>query len=34
MPRDPDAITIHDMLTTLQTSVRHASTPPPFQLRA
>lgn len=32
--RDPDAITINDMLTTLSTSVRHASTPPPFQLRA
>jgi UDP-N-acetylglucosamine transferase subunit ALG13 len=31
--RDPDAITITDMLTTLATSIRHASTPPPFQLR-
>jgi len=31
--RDPDAITINDMLTTLQTSIRRTASPPPFELR-
>ncbi|HEV7452267.1 MAG TPA: hypothetical protein VGO16_12950, partial [Pseudonocardiaceae bacterium] len=34
LPRDAHSITIDDMLTTLDTSVRHAGTLPPFQLRA
>ncbi|MGH3887014.1 MAG: glycosyltransferase [Pseudonocardiaceae bacterium] len=33
LPRDPDSITINDMLTTLQTSIRRTSTPPPYLLR-
>ncbi len=34
LPRDPDTITTNDIITTLNTSVRHASTLPPFRLRA
>jgi UDP-N-acetylglucosamine--N-acetylmuramyl-(pentapeptide) pyrophosphoryl-undecaprenol N-acetylglucosamine transferase len=30
--RDPDAITITDMLTTLATSIRRTASPPPFEL--
>ncbi|MGH3888745.1 MAG: hypothetical protein ACRDSZ_19665 [Pseudonocardiaceae bacterium] len=33
LPRDPDSITINDMLTTLQTSIRRTASPPPFELR-
>jgi UDP-N-acetylglucosamine transferase subunit ALG13 len=33
MPRDPDAITINDIITTLQTSIRRTASPPPFELR-
>ncbi|MGH3998281.1 MAG: glycosyltransferase [Pseudonocardiaceae bacterium] len=31
--RDPDSITITDMLTTLETSIRRTASPPPFELR-
>jgi UDP-N-acetylglucosamine transferase subunit ALG13 len=31
--RDPDSITTNDMLTTLQTCIRRAASPPPFELR-
>jgi UDP-N-acetylglucosamine transferase subunit ALG13 len=31
--RDADSITPNDMLTTLQTSIRHTASPPPFELR-
>jgi UDP-N-acetylglucosamine--N-acetylmuramyl-(pentapeptide) pyrophosphoryl-undecaprenol N-acetylglucosamine transferase len=34
LPRDAESITTHDMIDTLNTSVRHANTPPLFQLRA
>ncbi|MGH3778923.1 MAG: glycosyltransferase, partial [Pseudonocardiaceae bacterium] len=33
MHRDADSITVNDMLTTLQTSIRRTSTPPPYLLR-